>query len=80
MACIREPSLLPGATCLIWIAGTFLTGKEMGLDEELGPIGDQQSPCNLRELVSDSGILLRPRRGDIPWREAGGQNSTMPRT
>lgn len=60
MACIREPSFLPGATCTLRIAGTFLTGEETGLDEGLGPIGDQQGPCTLRELVSDSGILPRP--------------------
>lgn len=60
MACIREPAFLPGATCTLRIAGTFLTGEEIGLDEGLGPIGDQQGPCALRELVSDSGILPRP--------------------
>lgn len=74
MACIREPSLLPGATCTVYIAGTFFTGEEMGLDEGLGPIGNQQGPCTLRELVSDSGIPPRPLPGDTPWRETEGQN------
>lgn len=46
----------------------------MGLDEGLGPIGNQQGPCTLRELVSDSGILPRPLPGDTPWRETEGQN------